>query len=104
MPSAKSTVQKQHERIATLQAENRQLKEQLEKETRALLVAEAKYEMLESENKRLSHNISLSQKVILEDMAEGKRYRKEIRKERRLRKAATEGNLHTVNTFLSAKK
>lgn len=86
------------QRIAMLRAENRELKSQLQIQINALLVAQAKLEAMESENKRLSRNISLSQKVILHDLDEAKRYRRAIRKERRLRKSAT------MPEFLSARK
>ncbi len=76
-------------RISLLMSENKELKNQLDIQTRALLVAEAKREALEEENKRLSKNVNLSQKVIWEELKEGKRYRRAIRSERKLRKEAS---------------
>lgn len=72
--------------FATLRAENQALRKQLNEQTNDLIALHAKVEILKNHAHETNRNLTLSQKVISQEIAEAKRYRRKIRKERSHRK------------------
>lgn len=72
--------------IDLLRSENKELRAQLNAQSDDLIKTHTMLEAVQGENKRLTKNIVLSQKVIATGIQDGKRYRRKIRSERRQRK------------------